>query len=136
MEEDEELNKIKEKILKELLSKQYQKPKSLNKPLKLKIENFKDVISSNKLVIVDFWAEWCGPCKFMEPIIDELARKYENVVFGKVNVDEEPVLTQNFNIMSIPTFIIFKNGKPQEVIVGARSKRDLEAIISKYVNER
>ncbi|MFP3189897.1 MAG: thioredoxin [Thermoproteota archaeon] len=136
MEEDEELNKIKEKILKELLSKQYQKPKSLNKPLKLTIENFKDVISSNKLVIVDFWAEWCGPCKFMEPIIDELARKYENVVFGKVNVDEEPVLTQNFNIMSIPTFIIFKNGKPQEVIVGARSKRDLEAIISKYVNER
>jgi|BEDMetMinimDraft_2_1075160.scaffolds.fasta_scaffold00528_12 thioredoxin len=136
MEEDEELNKIKEKILKELLSKQYQKPKSLNKPLKLTIENFKDVISSNKLVIVDFWAEWCGPCKFMEPIIDELARKYENVVFGKVNVDEEPVLTQNFNIMSIPTFIIFKNGKPQEVIVGARSKRDLEAIVSKYVNER
>lgn len=135
MEEDEELERIKERMLKELLSNvKSKKDKSPNRPIKLTFENFKEIISSNKLVIVDFWADWCGPCKFMEPIIEELARKYEDVIFGKVNVDEESVLAQRFNIMSIPTFLIFKNGKLQDVIVGARPKRDFEVLINKYIN--
>jgi thioredoxin len=136
MEEDEELKLLKEKMLQELM-KNLQKPKTkeINKPIKITIENFKDIISSNNLVLIDFWADWCQPCKIMEPIINELSKEFNNVVFGKVNVDEEPAIAQSFGIMSIPTFILFKNGKPQEILVGARPKRDFENLIKRYIRE-
>jgi len=77
-----------------------QKPKTkeINKPIKITIENFKDIISSNNLVLIDFWADWCQPCKIMEPIINELSKEFNNVVFGKVNVDEEPAIAQSFGV--------------------------------------
>lgn len=89
------------------------------------VQNFEaEVIKSEKPVLVDFWASWCGPCKRQAPIIDELAE--EGYCVGKVNVDEQPQLAQSFKIMSIPTLIIFRNGKEIERLVGLNSKATLK----------
>jgi thioredoxin 1 len=87
--------------------------------------NFKEqVLESKSLVLVDFWAEWCPPCKIIAPHIDALAGDYEGkVVIGKMNTDENQLITGQYNIMSIPTVMIFKNGKPLHVLVGAHGKQ-------------
>ncbi|MDT7864931.1 MAG: thioredoxin [Thermoproteota archaeon] len=132
--EDKELERILMKKMSEMLRKEKEEKKTyFNKPIKLTYENFNDVISKNEFVVVDFWAEWCYPCKLMEPIIEDLARKYTNVVFGKVNVDEEPALANSFGIMSIPTLLFFYKGKPIEALIGARPKYEIERIIEKYL---
>jgi thioredoxin 1 len=90
--------------------------------------NFKDEISSG-LVLVDFWAAWCGPCRMLGPIIEEVAGEAEGVTVGKLNVDENPQTAQQFQVMSIPTVILFKDGEPVERMVGLRPKEAyLEAI--------
>lgn len=81
------------------------------------------VLDSNIPVVVDFWAEWCPPCKIIAPLIDELANEYEGkVVIGKMNTDENQQVPGQYNIMSIPTVMVFKNGKPLQVLVGAHGK--------------
>lgn len=86
-------------------------------------DNFeKEVLKSDKKVLVDFWASWCGPCRMLSPIIDEVAKEIDKVKIGKVNVDEEDELAAQFAIMSIPTLILFENGKPVKQIVGVQSK--------------
>ncbi len=90
-----------------------------------KSEFEKVVMSGSGLVLVDFWAAWCGPCKMVAPIIDKLSEEYEGKVkVCKVNVDEESALASEFAVVSIPTIIIFKNGKPVEKVIGARSFDD------------
>lgn len=86
--------------------------------------NFKEQVLENKLpVVVDFWAPWCGPCRMVGPIIEELAKEYEGkMVVGKMNADENPQTTGTFNIMSIPTVMVFKNGQPVKAMVGAQGK--------------
>lgn len=86
-------------------------------------DNFeKEVLKSDKKVLVDFWASWCGPCRMLSPIIDEVAKEIDKVKIGKVNVDEEDELAAQFAVMSIPTLILFENGKPVKQIVGVQSK--------------
>lgn len=93
-----------------------------------------EVLNYNGVVLVDFWASWCGPCKTVSPIIDELAEEYSGKLkIGKVNVDEESELASNFAIVSIPTVIVFKNGKIEERLVGAYSKDSYEDLIEKYI---
>ena len=86
-------------------------------------QNFEqEVLKSDKKVLVDFWASWCGPCRMLSPIIDEVAKSTDKVKIGKVNVDEESDLATKFAVMSIPTLILFENGKPVKQIVGVQSK--------------
>ncbi len=95
--------------------------------LKITSENFEsEVMQSDKPVLLDFWASWCMPCKMLSPTIDEIAGEVEQrVKVGKVNVDEEPKLAQKFNVMSIPTLVIIKDGKVQSTSVGVRSKQEI-----------
>lgn len=83
--------------------------------------------------ILDFWAVWCGPCKFMEPVIEELEKEYAGKIeIEKINVDENQQMSADYGVMSIPTYIILKDGKEQERIIGATSKDNFQKTISKY----
>ena len=89
-------------------------------------ENFEsEVLNSEKTVVVDFWASWCGPCRMLSPIVDEIAEEVQTIKIGKVNVDEQQDLAGKFGVMSIPTLILFKNGQPVNKSVGAKSKAAL-----------
>jgi len=91
------------------------------------------VMQSGKPVLVDFWAAWCGPCKMMEPVLSELAHEMEDVVFTNVNVDDHPDLAQRYNILSIPTFLIFKGGQVVDQFSGSMSKQAMKDRISKHM---
>ena len=95
--------------------------------LKLSSENFKEeVLNSEKPVLVDFYADWCGPCNVMAPVIEELAKELEGKAkVGKINVDENSDIAVEYNVMSIPTLIVFKNGKEEKRLVGLRDKEEL-----------
>jgi len=104
--------------------------------LELNSQNFKSTVKNNEVVVVDFWAPWCGPCRMIAPIIEELAEAYKDkgVVIAKVNTDEAPEIAGEFGIRSIPTVIFFKNGEVVDVMTGAAPKQiyieKIEALLS------
>lgn len=95
-------------------------------PIVLTKDNFEnEVINSDKPVLIDFWASWCGPCKMMSPIFEEVAEEVEDVKFGKVNVDEESEIAEKYSVMSIPTLVLIKGGKEVLRSVGVKPKREI-----------
>jgi thioredoxin 1 len=92
-----------------------------------------EVLESNELVVVDFWAGWCGPCRILGPTMEKLAEQYAgtNIKVGKLNVDENPLVAQGFSISSIPAVLVFKNGEVVERLVGALPKEKYEEVLAK-----
>ena len=95
-------------------------------------DNFQaEVLQSDKPVLIDFWASWCGPCKMVSPIVDQIADEHAEIKVGKVNVDDEPELAGQFGVMSIPTLLVIKEGKVAAQAVGFRPKEQLEEMLLK-----
>lgn len=103
-------------------------------PVELTDQNFEEIIKSDKPVLVDFWAEWCGPCKMIAPVVEELAADYEGkAVIGKVDVDSNPEVSAKFGIRSIPTLLVFKNGEIVDKQIGAVPKTVLSEKLDKQL---
>jgi thioredoxin 1 len=103
----------------------------MSSPITIEEANFEaEVMQAKTPVLVDFWAPWCGPCRMVGPVVDELADEYEGKIgFGKINVDEQPKLASQFGVMSIPTLIVFKEGKVHEQVVGFKPKDELKEVL-------
>ena len=95
-------------------------------------KDFEEVIKFNELILVDFWAEWCGPCKKLSPILDEISND-TNLLIGKLNVDENPAKMQEYSVHSIPTMVLFKSGQPVKTIIGAKPKHLLLKELSEWI---
>ena len=94
-----------------------------------------EVTQSDRPVVVDFWAPWCGPCRVIGPILEDMATQHgERVTFTKLNVDDNPQVAGRFNVLSIPTVILFENGEPQETVIGARSRSHYEDAWERWLN--
>ena len=131
--EDEELEKIKKKQMEEFLQQQNQNKIVNETPvMELTSQGFDQEKAKNELLLVDFWAEWCGPCKSMHPIFTRMAKKYKSVRFARVNVDNSQDIATRYGVQSIPTFIMFKNGEVANTMVGAVGEPGIHMICKKF----
>lgn len=136
--DDLEIQRIKEKKLVEMMQKARAQLQTAGKydgkPIILSDASFSSEISKHPLLVVDFWAAWCGPCRIVAPIIEQLAKEYAGrVAFGKLNVDENPLTSNEFEIQSIPRLLIFWNGEAVDGIIGAVPKHQIESKISMHL---
>jgi len=133
MSEDLEIEKIMQQKLNEMLKQQNQ-PRVEPGIIDLNETNFDQIISSENPTLVDFWAEWCGPCKSMHPVFESLSKKYPSVKFARVNVDNNQNISMRFAVQSIPTFIMFKSGKIVDKMMGAVGAPGIHMICKKHSN--
>ena len=133
---DDELNHIKKKQLDDFLKHQQEQLAMKETPvMELNSSNFDDALFKNKLMLVDFWAEWCGPCKSMHPIFSRMAKKYSHIRFARVNIDDSQNIATKFNVQSIPTFIMFNDGKVAQQMVGAVGEPGINMICKKFLSD-
>jgi len=138
MVEDEELEKMRQRKLRQLMKKtsetEKKKKSATNEPIEVTDATFKEMIHEHSIVVVDCWAPWCPPCHMVAPVVEEMARDYAGkILFGKLNVDENQEVAMQYQIMSIPTLLVFKNGKLIDRIVGAMPRQMLEPKITRYL---
>jgi len=129
--DDPEIEKIKQKKLEEMIRRQndfHSQPDILN----LDSRNFIQTVSSDKPTLVDFWADWCGPCKMMHPVFESLSKKYPKIKFARVNVDQNQNIAMKFAVQSIPMFIMFKSGQIIDKMIGAVGAPGIHMICKKY----
>ena len=127
----DELEQIREKKMREL--KEQMSTPRIDKPIVVSDRNFDQTTKSYPLLVVDCWAAWCAPCRAIAPIVEELAKEYSGkVVFGKLNVDENPETTQRFGVMAIPTLLVMKDGQEVDRVVGVIPKNQIEAKVNAY----
>jgi thioredoxin 1 len=133
--EDNELEQIKQRKIQAMLNQAEQKQVNTH-PLTVTDANFQETLKANPLLVVDFWAPWCGPCRMVGPVIEQLAAEYSGkVAFGKMDVDENQTVPSSFSVMSIPTIVVFHHGKAIERIVGAYPKAHIEAAFKRYIGQ-
>src|SRR6266516_4549384 len=136
--DDPELESIKEKKLVDMMRRTRAQLQSAEKydgkPIILSDASFSSEISKYPLMVVDFWAAWCGPCRMVAPVIEQLAKEYAGrVAFGKLNVDENPLTSNEFEVQSIPTMLIFRNGEAVDGIIGAVPKSQIASKIKAHL---
>ena len=130
----DELEKIRRKMLQKLMEREETVSEMPDRPIEVNESNFDEVISKYDTVVVDFWAPWCGPCRLLAPVIEQLAKEMKGkVVFAKLNTDENPKIAMRYRVMSIPTLILFKNGKIVDRNVGAMPADMLRDWIRRYI---
>lgn len=138
---DDEMERIRERKMREMEERVNASKEGvetagelIDHPIKITDSTFVETVKKYPLVIVDCWAPWCGPCKMIAPILEEMAKEYAGrIVFGKLNVDENPRIASEYAIMAIPTLFIFKNGEPVDVIQGALPKPYFEAKVKEWL---
>ena len=137
--EEDELRRIRERKLRSFMKRSFRRDAessvpSLRKPIELTDADLLENIRKYPIVVVDCWAPWCGPCRMVSPVIEELARDYVGkIVFGKLNVDENRKAAARYGIMSIPTLLVFKDSKLVDQIIGAMPRKILEEKIRRYL---
>ena len=135
---NDELDEIKKKKLEHLKNKYMTRGKNMNenmpnKPIEIKDIDFDKNIKKYQTIVIDCWAPWCGPCRMVGPVIDDLAKELQGkIVFGKLNVDENQITASKYSIMSIPSLLVFKNRELVDKIVGAMPKDMLKAKLAQY----
>ncbi len=128
--EDPEIERLKEKKLAEMIKQQRDVQIGI---AELGSSNFDKIISENSLVLVDFWASWCGPCKMMHPVFERMAKKFPSIKFARVNVDQNQNIAMKYGVQSIPTFIMFSAGTVSDKLLGAVGEPGITMICKKYL---
>jgi len=132
--QDEDIESIKKKMVDNMVNKTESKDYPAE-PIEVTDKDFEETIEEYPLVLVDFWAAWCGPCKMMEPVLEELAEDYQGeVVIGKMNVDKNQNIPIRFQVSSIPTMVLFKEGEVVDRMIGALQKNQLKQKFEEYLN--